>query len=235
MTNSLCVHYVAHHRSEVPANRLARIEAFAFEEVEPSEQELQGPDVVLLRARTRVQRRLGTDRLRTWKRWGLDVEKLARGLRGGCLPARQGLSHARVDAEDLLTLLGSIRAESLSGLQTVVEQDHGTELLDRQEPAAAGRGALPPARGAPRRDRRRAGAGPLGSLGDGPPAGQRGRRRPGQCCARVRSLRARPGPGGHGWGPGVAAWGNKEALSAPVGSRRTYTDVTQKGHKGTFL
>jgi hypothetical protein len=125
MTNSLCVHYVAHHRSEVPANQLARIEAFAFGEVEPNEQELQGPDVVLLRVRASVQRRLGADRLRTWMRWGLAVENLARSLRGGCLPARQGLSHARADAEDLLTLLGSIRAESLSGLQTVVEQDHG--------------------------------------------------------------------------------------------------------------
>jgi hypothetical protein len=48
-TNSLCVHYVAHHRSEIPRDQLARIEALAFEEVLPNDNELQGPDVVAKR------------------------------------------------------------------------------------------------------------------------------------------------------------------------------------------
>src|SRR5262245_22363123 len=43
VTNSLCVHYVAHHRSEVPREELARIGAFRFGEVEPTPQELQKP------------------------------------------------------------------------------------------------------------------------------------------------------------------------------------------------
>lgn len=43
LTNSLCVHYVAYHRSEVSGQEVARIEAFTFGEVEPSLQELKVP------------------------------------------------------------------------------------------------------------------------------------------------------------------------------------------------
>lgn len=43
LTNSLCVHYVAYHRSEVPPEQLARIEAFPFGEREPTRQELHEP------------------------------------------------------------------------------------------------------------------------------------------------------------------------------------------------
>jgi hypothetical protein len=42
LTNSLCGHYVSHHRSEVPPDQLARIEAFSFGELEPTEHELRG-------------------------------------------------------------------------------------------------------------------------------------------------------------------------------------------------
>jgi hypothetical protein len=42
VTNSLCVHYVAHHRPEIPLDQVAKVEAFAFGEVEPAAQELQG-------------------------------------------------------------------------------------------------------------------------------------------------------------------------------------------------
>src|SRR5262245_1355844 len=47
VTNSLCVHYVAHHRSEVPAGQLARIEAFTFGKAKPPAELLQVPEVVL--------------------------------------------------------------------------------------------------------------------------------------------------------------------------------------------
>ena len=43
LTNSLCVHYVAYHRSEVPEQELARIDGFTFGEIEPTERELQTP------------------------------------------------------------------------------------------------------------------------------------------------------------------------------------------------
>jgi hypothetical protein len=43
LTNSLCVHYVAYHRSEVPQQELARIEAFTSGEVEPTLRELELP------------------------------------------------------------------------------------------------------------------------------------------------------------------------------------------------
>src|SRR5262245_26527824 len=42
LTNSLCVHYVAYHRAEIPARQLAIIEALTSEEVQPSNLELEG-------------------------------------------------------------------------------------------------------------------------------------------------------------------------------------------------
>jgi hypothetical protein len=42
MTNSLCVHYVAYHRSEVPAHQLTLIKTLTPEEVEPTHLELAG-------------------------------------------------------------------------------------------------------------------------------------------------------------------------------------------------
>jgi len=42
VTNSLCVHYVAYHRSEVPARQLAVIETLTAEEVQPTHLELEG-------------------------------------------------------------------------------------------------------------------------------------------------------------------------------------------------
>src|SRR6516164_5548768 len=36
ITNSLCVHYVGHHRTEVPRGHLERIEAFTCGETEPN-------------------------------------------------------------------------------------------------------------------------------------------------------------------------------------------------------
>jgi hypothetical protein len=42
LTNSLCVHYVAYHRSEIPAEQLAIIETLPSEEVQPSNLELEG-------------------------------------------------------------------------------------------------------------------------------------------------------------------------------------------------
>src|SRR4051812_35113021 len=45
--NSLCVHYVAHHRAEVPPGQLARVEALALGEAEPTWRELHGPHPIL--------------------------------------------------------------------------------------------------------------------------------------------------------------------------------------------
>jgi hypothetical protein len=125
VTNWLCVHYVAHHRSEVPVSQLARIEAFTFGQARPLAEQLQGPEVVLARVRARVEKWLDANRLNILTGWGLDVDGLSRNLRGGCLPAEQGYSPARRDAEDLLTLLSSIKADELSCVRVAVEQDHG--------------------------------------------------------------------------------------------------------------
>jgi hypothetical protein len=125
VTNWLCVHYVAYHRPEVPAGQLARIEALTFGEAAPVAEQLQGPELVLARVRARVEKWLDANRLNILTRWGLDVDGLSRNLRGGCLPAGQGYSPARRDAEDLLTLLSSIKADELSCVEVAVEQDHG--------------------------------------------------------------------------------------------------------------
>jgi hypothetical protein len=83
LTNSLCVHYVTHHRSEVPPEQLERIDAFRFGEDTPNDQELQGPQLVLARIRARVEGALEPVRLGTWVACGLDADALCRSLQGG--------------------------------------------------------------------------------------------------------------------------------------------------------
>src|SRR5262245_52577117 len=48
-TNALCVHYLAHHRPEVPPEQLARVEALGCEPAEPADEDCQGPEWVLAR------------------------------------------------------------------------------------------------------------------------------------------------------------------------------------------
>jgi hypothetical protein len=124
-TNSLCVHYLAHHRSEVPPGQLDRIGAFASGEQDPNDAELQGPELVLARVQASVENTLGADRLNTWTHWGLDLDRLSRNLRGGWLPAILGYSPVRREAEDLLSLLGAIQPGRLGVVRMVVEQNHG--------------------------------------------------------------------------------------------------------------
>jgi hypothetical protein len=124
LTNSLCVHYVAHHRSEVPPDQLARIAALAFGEDRPNEQELQSPELVRARIRTWVEME-PADRLDPWVAWGLDVEALCRGLQGGCLPGMAGLTKARQEAEDLFWILGMIDANTIPLLHESIQRTQG--------------------------------------------------------------------------------------------------------------
>ncbi|MCR4311848.1 MAG: hypothetical protein NUV56_01055 [Candidatus Uhrbacteria bacterium] len=43
LTNSLCVHYLAYHRDDVPAEELEKVRLLALGEEEPNEQELARP------------------------------------------------------------------------------------------------------------------------------------------------------------------------------------------------
>jgi hypothetical protein len=119
MTNSLCVHYVAYHRSEIPSDQLARIEAFPFGENEPNDAELQGPEFVRARVRRSIEAKLEPEPLSTWITWGLDFEDLALAL---CVEPR---SERRFEAHCLLWLLSSIELNSLPRVKLVVEQNHG--------------------------------------------------------------------------------------------------------------
>ena len=42
-TNSLCVHYLAFHREDIPAEELEKVAALTYGEVEPNDQELAAP------------------------------------------------------------------------------------------------------------------------------------------------------------------------------------------------
>ncbi len=125
LTNSLCVHYTAHHRPEIPPHQLAKIAAFASGEADPNDEELQGPQLVLARVRSRVEASLGRERLRTWTAWGLDILALSRGLQGGQLPSMRGLAPARQDAESLLTILCSVEPDALALIERVVQEERG--------------------------------------------------------------------------------------------------------------
>src|SRR6185312_7678729 len=118
LTNSLCVHYLAHHRVDVGEAPLTAVRRFASGEAEPNQDELQSPDCLLSAIRAGVERRLGPDRLQIWSAWGLDVAALSRALRGGCLPAPAIYTRIRRDAQDLFDLLCSIPAEALPCIQT---------------------------------------------------------------------------------------------------------------------
>jgi hypothetical protein len=125
VTNSLCVHYLAHHRCEVPPEQLLRIEAFAFGEAQPTELELQGPELLLAGVRSQVERRLGGTRLTIWEAWGLDIDALCLGLRGGCLPHPEGWTRERADAESLLRILEAIAPASLGHVEKAAAAAYG--------------------------------------------------------------------------------------------------------------
>lgn len=99
-TNSLCVHYVAHHRSEVPAEQLRVIESFATGEAAPDEKELQGPEARAEGRRQAIRTSLGGVSLMLLQDWGLDVEALVRQLE----------SYGAGDREHAGELLGLLRS-----------------------------------------------------------------------------------------------------------------------------
>jgi hypothetical protein len=128
LTNSLCVHYLAHHRSEVPPQQLARIEELACGEAEPTELELIGPQLTQSRIRASVERRLGPDRLSKWVAWGLDFTALCQEM--------QCLTKSRRDVWELFEILEVIEAEEFPRVEEAVlrSQDGdirrwGTEAL----------------------------------------------------------------------------------------------------------
>lgn len=125
VTNSLCVHYLAHHRAEVPSGMLARVDALACGEAEPSERELQGPEFVLNRVRAEIEERLGPELLSAWQEWGLDFPALCLCMRGGRLAGPVCLTDVRQDAEHLFQILSAVSAAALGQLRAFVQRAHG--------------------------------------------------------------------------------------------------------------
>ena len=110
VTNSLCVHYVAHHRSAVSAHELELIDAFEWGEAEPVEAELQGPQTIEKHARERTMNSLGW--ITWWRKCGLDLDALSRNLHGYEKSVRE-------NAEDLFELLTSIKTLSTKLFSTL--------------------------------------------------------------------------------------------------------------------
>ena len=137
LTNSLCIHYLAHHRAEVPQEQLARIAAFPYGEAEPNERELLGPQLILKGIRASLEKRLGPEGLRTWMEWGLDAEALCRALQNGYLNQMPiCFTPERQDAEDLNKILWSLsQANALPTVQETVLRSYrdmkawGTDAL----------------------------------------------------------------------------------------------------------
>ncbi len=125
LTNSLCIHYVAHHRLEVPARQLAKIESFTFGEAEPNEAELVGPARILAWIHAYMDRSVEPDRLRIWSDWGLDVTALCQALRGGCLPSPKIFTDAREDADELFALLRSVTPEMMPLIRDAARRQYG--------------------------------------------------------------------------------------------------------------
>lgn len=98
MTNSLCVHYVSHHRSSVPIDELDFIARFPWGEAEPTEVELQGPQLQARQIQLRVERSIDKVAMNLWQQWGLNRDLLCSLLLSIDSVERKG-------AEDLLALL----------------------------------------------------------------------------------------------------------------------------------
>jgi hypothetical protein len=98
MTNSLCIHYVAHHRPSVPSQELRLIPAFEWGEAEPNDRELSGPELMAASIRRFVERSMGHTALDKWRAWGLDLEALCAQMRSFDPGNRQA-------AEELFSLL----------------------------------------------------------------------------------------------------------------------------------
>jgi hypothetical protein len=125
VTNSLCVHYVAHHRGEVPAGQLARVAALAAGEADPEDGELQGPRLLRADTLAHVRHSLGPERLAAWAGWGLDVDALPRHLPPGYPMTDTWTPSGRNEAAVLLGVVGAVPADFLPRLAEVVGREHG--------------------------------------------------------------------------------------------------------------
>jgi len=98
MTNSLCIHYVAHHRTAVSTEELGIIAAFGWGEADPNDRELLGPAFIAAGTRRLVERSIGHAALKVLCASGPDVQ-------GFCAQLRSENSERRQGAEQLLAML----------------------------------------------------------------------------------------------------------------------------------
>lgn len=110
VTNSLCVHYLAHHRSAVSIAELDIIGSFAWGEADPLPSEFIGPQALLAGTRAWVDRSIGW--ISWWRRSGLNLDALSSLLRDYDPVSRQ-------DAEDLFELLRNVSSLSTRLFSTI--------------------------------------------------------------------------------------------------------------------
>jgi hypothetical protein len=105
-TNSLCVHYLAHHRPDVPAEQLARVASLTCGLAEPSEEELRG-------GRWRGNRLgdfLGRDLVAAFAGGGLDLSNAYLETEGA---AQEGAYHHHV--------LGSLASMPIKAVPVLID------------------------------------------------------------------------------------------------------------------
>lgn len=56
VTNSLAVHYLAFHRSEIPANELQKVGQLSFGEADPTDKELADPQKLVAERKARLKK-----------------------------------------------------------------------------------------------------------------------------------------------------------------------------------
>ena len=78
MTNSLCVHYIAYHRQEVPKEQMEKVILLTDGEEEPTDAEMQSPEWLAGKWQSDVERELGSERVGFWVSLGLDDRTLGK-------------------------------------------------------------------------------------------------------------------------------------------------------------
>jgi hypothetical protein len=117
-THSLCIHYMAHHRAEVPQQQMAKVLLLANGDLQPTDEELQGPDWLAAKWQSDLERDLGPERAQFWISLGLDTRALGKAA---------ALWHLQEwkRADHLSSILSGIPIEALADFRDHVQRRFG--------------------------------------------------------------------------------------------------------------
>jgi len=118
MTNSLCIHYMAHHRDEVPKQQMTNVLLLANGDLVPTDEELQGPDWLAAKWQSDLEREMGEERAQFWVSLGLDTRTLGKAA---------ALWHLQEwnRADHLSSILSGIPLDALTDFRDHVQRRFG--------------------------------------------------------------------------------------------------------------